>query len=251
VIKTSSKPGFSLVELLVVIGVLGILIAIVVPSLRGARGVTGQTVCLSNLRGIGVTFGEYASEYRGQYPYPPNDNLYAPPDGVDSGILTASRWEIRTQWPTVVASMAPWREFFPSWVCPGAPRGEGGPWESDPDPMSVGGANTPSYLYSHSFIARPQLWSGDSDADESLLQPVWESDVVNPSAKVMLWDSEMAHLSAATSAQRDSRPLLFADSHAAMHRVSEASEPVMNPLRDGATPLVFNDTRDGVRGRDY
>ena len=166
-------------------------------------------------------------------------------------MLTASHWEMSEQWPTVVAGMAPWREYFPSWVCPGAPRGEGGPWESDPDPMSVVGANTPSYLYSHSFIARPPLWSGDSDADASLLQPVWESDVVNPSAKVALWDSEMAHLSAATSAQRDSRPLLFADSHAAMHRVSEAQEPVANPLRAGATPVPFNDTRDGAYGRDY
>ena len=243
------QRAFSLIELLVVIGVLGILISIIVPALRGARGVAGQTVCLSNLRGTGVTFGEYQAVNGGQFPFPPDDFRYAPPADIQTGTTISNRWDITLHWPTVVAPLAPWREFFPSWVCPGAQRGEGGAWEADPD--GIGGANTPSYFYSHTFIARPQLWSGSSGADASTLEPVWESDVVSPSAKVMLWDSEMAHLSATTPAQRDSRPLLFADSHAAVHRVSEAFEPVQNPLRAGASPRPFNDTRDGVAGRDY
>jgi len=46
--------GFTLIELLVVIAIIAILMAIITPALRKARESTRETVCKSNLRGVGL-----------------------------------------------------------------------------------------------------------------------------------------------------------------------------------------------------
>lgn len=55
-------PGFTLIELLVVVAIISILIAILMPSLSGAREQSRATVCLSNLKQIGTMAGIYAAE---------------------------------------------------------------------------------------------------------------------------------------------------------------------------------------------
>ena len=68
IITASIYGGFSLVELLVVIGIITVLIAILLPTLAAARVSGMQTQSASNLRQIGIALRMYADENRGRFP---------------------------------------------------------------------------------------------------------------------------------------------------------------------------------------
>lgn len=58
-------PGFTLIELLVVIAIIALLVALLLPSLRGVRENARATVCLSNQRQIAAAWQAYADQHRG------------------------------------------------------------------------------------------------------------------------------------------------------------------------------------------
>src|SRR5947209_5232415 len=69
--QTPKRHAFTLVELLIVIGIIAILIALLLPSMNAARAQSKRVVCESNLQKIGYDLLMYCNQWRG-YLYPPN-----------------------------------------------------------------------------------------------------------------------------------------------------------------------------------
>jgi prepilin-type N-terminal cleavage/methylation domain-containing protein/prepilin-type processing-associated H-X9-DG protein len=77
-------PAFTLIELLVVVAIIGMLLAVLLPSLSGAKARSRRTVCLSNLREIGLAIRGYTMQYRDAIPRGPADPIpYYPTQGWD------------------------------------------------------------------------------------------------------------------------------------------------------------------------
>jgi prepilin-type N-terminal cleavage/methylation domain-containing protein/prepilin-type processing-associated H-X9-DG protein len=70
------QAGFTLVELLVVIGIISILVAMLLPALRKARRSAQDAACLSNLRQIGQAMMMYQADY---HCIPPGSYNYVSP----------------------------------------------------------------------------------------------------------------------------------------------------------------------------
>jgi prepilin-type N-terminal cleavage/methylation domain-containing protein/prepilin-type processing-associated H-X9-DG protein len=87
--------AFSLIELIVVIGIIAILMAFLLPALRVARESARTVQCASQLRQIGFAIQQYANANAGKTP----------------------AWAVRHEWPD-----DPWpQEFMGEWTGPGWP----------------------------------------------------------------------------------------------------------------------------------
>jgi|SRR5687768_1376948 prepilin-type processing-associated H-X9-DG protein/prepilin-type N-terminal cleavage/methylation domain-containing protein len=66
--STSESRAFTLVELLVVIGVVALLVGILLPALSAARNSAKTASCLSNLRQLALAAQVYAQNHNGRFP---------------------------------------------------------------------------------------------------------------------------------------------------------------------------------------
>ncbi len=61
-VRTSKKSGFTLVEIMIVVAIIGLLAAIAIPNFVKARTTSQQNACINNLRQMDGAVQQYALE---------------------------------------------------------------------------------------------------------------------------------------------------------------------------------------------
>ena len=98
------REAFTLVELLVVIGIIAILMAILMPALQRAKAQSNSTVCKSNLRSLGQALRIYEAENKG-FLFPVRGKVVDPTSPTGFRFLTlGTNVAPHERWPAIVFS---------------------------------------------------------------------------------------------------------------------------------------------------
>lgn len=241
--------AFTLIEALVVIGIVGLLIGVTLPALMGARQSTGAVGSLANLRSLGQSLELAVQSNAGYYPMPGRRGdqwgplIWEPPGNPHAAIHYYGNvwWYGRFFWPALLHDVAPWTEHYSTWFSPGQEHSD------DDEPLWVR-APIVSYNYATCFFANPSVWAPGSTPTDRDIGRVNAAVVAHPGAKVIAYDRDRAYLRSRVPS--DERPLLFADASASIRRDSHAASPVPNPLNQNEAHR-YHDTAHGAAGRDF
>lgn len=207
------RTGFTLVELLVVVAIIGVLMGILIPALAGARLTARSTVGVANLRSLSQMVLLYEQEQQ-SFPMPFDPQTHPPlrrvPGSVWSDALRPGAdtpvWNfevpIDPQWSTELFA-AYWYSWLSDWHAQGGRDSEVQFSPADRlalDQLAQHRSNrlvrNGQYLWPSSFYLSPTLWSTPDRFGAGVrgamgpgtLLPTAMSSVSHPQQKVMLWE---------------------------------------------------------------
>src|SRR5437899_10855345 len=106
----SSRGGFTLIALLVVIAIIAILAAMLFPVFAKAREKARQATCTSNLNQLGKAMFMYVQDYDETFPYVP---------GVNAAVSPTVQWGGSTWvYNDIYVLMQPYVKNFNVFYCP-------------------------------------------------------------------------------------------------------------------------------------
>lgn len=228
-VSQRKRTGFTLIELLVVVAIIALLAAVLLPALGEARRRGLQTVCLSNLRQMGILFTYYAEDQGDVYPAA-NDPVRTDP--------TYWLWMGRGFRGTLEPYLGRVSEARPSILwCP-----------SDPSTKY----EKTSYAYSMTFYHSPEQINSLSAASDTYTNPLpavaQKPDNVRwPARKIQSGDWASNHHRIQPDngwwTRKGRRNFLLADGHCKVIAAKDIL-PANDNLPDA------NLTKDGIRGFD-
>jgi general secretion pathway protein G len=215
---TSKRTGFTLLELLIVIAIIGLLAAILFPVFSRVRDGARRASCLSNLRQLGNAVRMYTQDYD-KYPHALDvSDRHAPQMWQAQAV--AAGFDL-TVIPLLTEALDPYVKNAQLWRCnsdTGFDMPDGIPWQLDGEPTY------PSCYqkYGSSYFYRTEL----------MFRGLSEDPLPNPAATNVLFDAYGSWHVPRFSLRKDKRyNVLFADGH-----VKNIGEKEMNAA--WATSLV-------------
>jgi len=182
---TIVRRGFTLIELLVVIAIIAILAAILFPVFSRAKEAAKKSVCLSNMRQVGIAFDLYLNDY--------DDHM---PDRRDLKKSLPNGWKPWTTWPTsdprsgwALVVYQPYTKNNDIWSCPSMNGGALGSAIQVQQPVTTD-ANSPKSRYWMWRFDRPDdpvtkddFWGKTSDQAIADLQVAKNVEAGTPSSE--------------------------------------------------------------------
>jgi len=283
--RTTAHAGVTLIELLVAISIIGVLLGITLPALRGARRAAENHQCQVILKGIGEMNQEYLNEHKGvfqTFDFPPANGV-----PIEQWLLVSPAWEYSRSpdgggfWILPSDHVDLWAWYLQNYAADDEPvnypiRGlkmvtcpyvlneelAQGPIYY-PNATRFAGA---SYLESPALFTRVSAWLDGSDQPIEInaeYAPVRASDVAHPANKSFLVERRSFHsarINPIEHAGTGKFNILAVDGHVERRAAADALPGRrIKAVKAGGTDCGWNNgdavpfltTKNGALGRDW